>query len=144
MNSKTTIWSNNTVIPPSIFECVVSKVYRSNVFSTESFQFISSLNLKSIVYLAEEKLNEDVISFCDYHRIKIFTLDCRSVHKDDWKPISEDNVKKAIEYILNPENVPVLVMCKDGVKYSGIVIACLRKCFHWCFTSIIQEVRSGK
>lgn len=76
MNSKTTIWSNNTVIPPSIFECVISKVYRSNVFSAESFQFINSLNLKSIVYLGEEELSEDVLSFCDYHKISIVSGFC--------------------------------------------------------------------
>ncbi|KAK8790145.1 hypothetical protein WA538_001470, partial [Blastocystis sp. DL] len=142
MNAKKTIWSHNTVIPPKMFSCVLPDVYRSNLFGSESFSFIESLKLKSIVYLGNETLDEEWVAFCEESNISVFQISDNVVRpKDDWEPISEDSVKRAIEFLSKKANTPVLVMCKNGVEKTGIVIACLRKCHHWCFTSIIQEFR---
>ena len=68
---KKTIWSHNTVIPPKMFSCVLPDVYRSNLFGSESFSFIESLKLKSIVYLGNETLDEEWVAFCEESNISV-------------------------------------------------------------------------
>ena len=71
MNAKKTIWSHSTVIPPKMFSCVLPDVYRSNLFGSESFSFIESLKLKSIVYLGNETLDEEWVAFCEESNISV-------------------------------------------------------------------------
>ena len=71
MSSKQTIWSNNTIIPPKMFSYVTDRICRSNLFGTNNFPFIKSLNLKNIVYLGDGELGEDILSFCTRENIQV-------------------------------------------------------------------------
>ncbi|CBK24644.2 uncharacterized protein [Blastocystis hominis] len=142
MLSRTTIWNGNNVIPPKLFDCVSPGVYRSNRFSKENFSFIEAIGLKYIVYVGNNDVGDEIEKFAESHSITLISLfDVHPVLPDDWKPISDDTVKRALEIVKNPKNFPVLLMCKDGIGKTGTVVGCLRRLQNWCFTSIIQEYR---
>lgn len=63
MLSKASIWSNNVVNPPKLFELVSSHLYRSNMITGNNIDFIESLHLKTIVYIGNSPVEDAVLGF---------------------------------------------------------------------------------
>ena len=57
-----------------------------------------------------------------------------------WKPVSEELVKETIEFVLNVNNQPCMIMCSSGIHETGNVVGCLRKILGWDMNSICGEV----
>lgn len=60
MQSKSTIWKQNVIVPPMLFECVTENVYRSNLVTDENLLFLQSISLKTVVVLGDVHLSESV------------------------------------------------------------------------------------
>jgi tyrosine-protein phosphatase SIW14 len=58
-----------------------------------------------------------------------------------WKPVSEEIVKDTLEFVLNSQNHPVMIMGSSGINETGTVVGCLRRLQGWNLTSIIDEYR---
>ena len=58
-----------------------------------------------------------------------------------WDPISEETVLDALDLVLDPSNLPIIVMCNLGRHRTGTIVGCLRKLQHWNLTSIFEEYR---
>lgn len=71
MLSRTTIWNDNNVIPPKLFDCVSPGVYRSNRFSKENFSFIEAIGLKYIVYVGNNDVGDEIEKFAKSHSITL-------------------------------------------------------------------------
>ena len=130
------------IVPPKRFAIVEAGVYRSSTFSATHFEFIKSLNIKTIVSLSPEVTIRTVQSFVRENGIRHVHLGLKFWQPSSWKPMSEEAVKEALEIVLNVNFHPVMVMCTSGVSQTGTLVACLRKMQDWAFSSIIQELRS--
>ncbi|CEP01953.1 Tyrosine-protein phosphatase domain-containing protein [Plasmodiophora brassicae] len=128
------------VEPPAAFGIVEDGIYRSNAFSADNFAFVKRLQLRSILYLSSEltRLKE----FVDQTSIRFCHQGLKSWRPDvTWKPVSDDLVKDSLEFILNEDNHPVMIMCSSGVHETGILVGCLRRLQFWNMASIIDEHR---
>ena len=55
--------------------------------------------------------------------------------------LTEDAVFKSLNILLESSNYPVLVTCKYGRNFSGVIVGCLRKLQWWSLMSIFEEFR---
>ncbi|XP_022566164.1 tyrosine-protein phosphatase DSP5-like isoform X2 [Brassica napus] len=60
------------LIPPANFSMVEDGVYRSGFPQLENFGFLSTLNLKSIIYLCAEPYPEENLRSLQSNNIKLF------------------------------------------------------------------------
>lgn len=70
MIPKATIWSNNVVNPPRLFELVNSHFCRSNMITSSNIDFVESLHLKTLVYVGDSALEDKVQEFIKSKRIQ--------------------------------------------------------------------------
>ena len=76
----------------------------------------------------------------DDQGIQFFHLGVTS-QANAWDPVSEETVLEALELILNPLNLPIILMCHLGRHRTGTIVGCLRKLQRWSLTSIFEEYR---
>lgn len=127
---------------PERFGTVEAGVYRSSVLQPLNFQFVSDLNLKTIVHLSPEVTLRAVSKFINEKKIKLLHLGLKFWRPSGWSLISEELVKEALEVVLDRRNHPMLIMCTSGVHLTGTVVGCLRRLQQHSFTSIMDELRS--
>lgn len=54
--------------------------------------------------------------------------------------MSEELVKDTLEFVLDKDNLPCLIMDSSGVYETGIVVACLRRLQGWTLSACLAEV----
>ncbi|KAI9888974.1 MAG: tyrosine-protein phosphatase required for protection against superoxide stress (By similarity) [Vezdaea aestivalis] len=137
-------------IPPTNFAYVENHVYRSGEPSAASIPFISTLKLRSVVWLGSEEPKEAFSTFVDEH--DDLTLHCVGLVESDgqpWDPMTEETVLRALELIIDQTQHPVLVCCGMGRHRTGTVIGCLRRLQGWnlasyaCFSILSLWIRGG-
>jgi len=62
-------------------------------------------------------------------------------NKSPWKPVSEEVVLTALDYVLDTQNYPLHVMCNLGRHRTGTIVGCLRKLQRWNLTAVFEEYR---
>ena len=130
------------LFPPLNFTYVENNLYRS-AFPTEiNYEFVRSLNLKTILIL-DETCPQSLISFLEDSNIRAIFIDNTNAQlPSKWNsPIGETMVIKALKVLMHNEHYPILVTCKHGRTLTGSVIACLRKLQGWSLMSIFEEFR---
>lgn len=129
-----------SLIPPTNFGMIEDDMYRSGLAIELNFAFLEQLRLKTMLYLASEELPDALLDFIEDQGIELVQL---APEQDElpapWKPISEDVVLSAMEYLLDPSTYPIYVMCSQGRHRTGTVIGCLRKLQRWILSSIFEE-----
>lgn len=129
-----------SLIPPTNFGMIEDDMYRSGLAIELNFAFLEQLRLKTMLYLASEELPDALLDFIEDQGIELVQL---APQQDElpapWKPISEDVVLSAMEYLLDPSTYPIYVMCSQGRHRTGTVIGCLRKLQRWILSSIFEE-----
>lgn len=129
-----------SLIPPTNFGMIEDDMYRSGLAIKLNFAFLEQLRLKTMLYLASEELPDALLDFIEDQGIELVQL---APEQDElpapWKPISEDVVLSAMEYLLDPSTYPIYVMCSQGRHRTGTVIGCLRKLQRWILSSIFEE-----
>eukprot|EP00126_Sphaerothecum_destruens_P008916 Sdes_comp20383_c0_seq3m14273 len=127
--------------PPECFGIVEPGIYRSNIPHPTAFDFITQLKLKSFVILSPATPLRAVSDFFASKNIQLVHLGLKAWKPDaGWKPVSEELMKEALEFILNSETHPVLVACTSGIHQTGTLVGCLRKLQSWNMNSILNEV----
>jgi hypothetical protein len=77
-----------------------------------------------------------LVDLLKYHQgLKVWRADVT------WKPVSEELVKETLEFVLNTDNHPVMIMGSSGINETGTVVGCLRRLQGWNLSSIIDEYR---
>lgn len=125
--------------PPIRFGIVEPGVYRTDVPKLHNFPFLRQLGLHTCLLLTPEKPLRELVQFFREADIKLIHLG--TMRSSDWKPVSEDLVKDAIELLANPETRPVIIMCSSGVHQTGVVVGCLRRLQHWSISACLHEYR---
>eukprot|EP00743_Colponemidia_sp_Colp-15_P012339 GILK01014014.1.p1 GENE.GILK01014014.1~~GILK01014014.1.p1 ORF type:complete len:245 (-),score=39.34 GILK01014014.1:214-903(-) len=128
--------------PPEAYGLVEPGIHRSNILHSINFPFISSLNLKTVLYLSSEGLPRAVQQFLEERHTKLIHLGLKAWKPDlSWKPISEELIKEGLEIVLNVTNHPVMILCTSGIHLTGTLVGCLRRLQNWNMTAIVDEYR---
>ncbi|ORX75372.1 protein-tyrosine phosphatase [Anaeromyces robustus] len=131
------------LIPPELFGLVEKDIYRSNTLKPENFPFIKTLNLRTALLLSPEIPTRTVSFFFEESGIKLVHLGIKTWKPDiEWRPVSDELIKEGIEFILNVQNHPTIVICTSGIHETGTLIGCFRKLQRWNFNSILFEYHS--
>lgn len=143
---------------------VEEELYRSGMPHELNFPFLEKLNIKTVIYLGSEDPSQKFLHFMDDQEIRFFHLGAASASSaavavsaanpnpfttcaasnnanQPWDPISEETVLDALDLILNPSNLPIILMCHLGRHRTGTIVGCLRKLQHWNLTAIFEEYR---
>lgn len=108
-------------------------------------QFLQTLNLKSVVLMEQNVLDDNFADFLAEHNISIIDPSVTAKDNPAMKaaliPISDEIVTEALRAISTPQNLPTLIICKTGKTYTSTLVACLRKLHKWSMMSILEEFR---
>eukprot|EP00428_Durinskia_dybowskii_P066570 CAMPEP_0170370714 /NCGR_PEP_ID=MMETSP0117_2-20130122/8654_1 /TAXON_ID=400756 /ORGANISM="Durinskia baltica, Strain CSIRO CS-38" /LENGTH=165 /DNA_ID=CAMNT_0010625499 /DNA_START=46 /DNA_END=543 /DNA_ORIENTATION=+ len=126
------------LIAPLGFSKVQDGIYRSAYPAAKSLNFISQLNLKSMVCLNPNDIKPELEEYCNENLITLFKSDIK-YNQDPFVVMSDCAMNDALDFALNPENQPTLLFCTTGKVRTGCAVGCLRKRTNWCMSSIIQE-----
>jgi len=132
------------IVPPSEFGIVEENVYRTNIISEQNLLFISQLypSIKNVILLSPEAPTRTLQTFLTQNSIHLNHQGLKTWKEDlDWKPVSDEMVKEALEFILCANNHPLIIMCTSGVHETGTVVGCLRRLQHYSLVSVIGEYR---
>ncbi|CCD25582.1 putative tyrosine protein phosphatase OCA1 NDAI_0F02640 [Naumovozyma dairenensis CBS 421] len=132
------------IVPPLNFCPVERFLYRSGQPSPVNFPFLLNLNLKTIIWLANEEPQDTLLEFCDAHEIELqFAAINPDGGEDDnpWDGLTEHSIINALQTIVNQDNYPLLVCCGMGRHRTGTVIGCLRRIMGWNLASVSEEYR---
>lgn len=155
------------LVVPLQFSVVQPNLYRGSYPREINFQFIETLNLKSILSLIPSPITNEsdpkFIDYCKNHGIKVIhipagkakvTKDKSKKEKDPEKkaskqkvkrkqkpvPIEYDTVIECIKILVNKKNYPCYIHgINDNDMVISLVVACLRKFSYWSNISILNE-----
>ena len=147
-----------TYVTPIHYNTVQPNLYRGSYPREINFSFLRTLQLKNIVSLTPNPLDEVVQQFCNENNIKMVHIECntkknKNKNKDKNKdskevkikrkkkpvPIDYNVVIKTITFLVDKRNYPVYIHCETGDLITSLVIACLRKFTYWSTVSILNE-----
>ena len=132
------------IVPPLNFCPVERYLYRSGQPSPVNFPFLLNLNLKTIIWLANEEPQDTLLEFCDTYNISLqFAAINPDGGEDDnpWDGLTEHSIINALQTIVDRKNYPLLVCCGMGRHRTGTVIGCLRRIMGWNLASVSEEYR---
>lgn len=127
------------LVPPANFAPVERKLYRSAEPLPVNFTFLSSLRLRTLLWLAVEDPSEALLAYVDENDIEFEHLGLLNDGSNPWDPLTENAITEALLKLLDVTSYPVLVCCSMGRHRTGTVIGCLRKLQDWSFASLIDE-----
>lgn len=126
--------------PPENFATVCQGIYRSSFPRVENFEYLETLKLKSILCLIPEDYPSENIEFNKKHNINFCQIGL-SGNKEPFVKIKPDLVTKALNFLLDPLNQPVLIHCNRGKHRTGCIVGCIRKLQDWPYSIIFDEYR---
>ncbi|SCU81705.1 LAFA_0C06656g1_1 [Lachancea sp. 'fantastica'] len=132
------------IVPPLNFCPVERYLYRSGQPSPVNFPFLLDLQLKTIIWLANEEPQDTLLEFCDAHSVQLqfATINPEGGEDDNpWDGLTEHSIVAALETIVKAQNYPLLVCCGMGRHRTGTVIGCLRRIMNWNLASVSEEYR---
>lgn len=125
--------------PPN-FGMTVSGVYRSSFPRSEHFEFLKTLNLKSILVLIAEPYPQENLNFCQEQGIELFRVPL-SGNKEPFVHVDPETIAHALRIVSEPANWPILIHCNQGKHRTGCVVGCFRRMQRWSLSLIFEEYR---
>ncbi|KAF2543294.1 hypothetical protein F2Q68_00033283 [Brassica cretica] len=104
---------------PSNFSMVEDGIYRSGFPKPENFGFLTTLSLRSIIYLCPEPYPEENLKFLEANNIKLFQFGIEG-KTDPPTPMPKDTVLDALRVLVDVRNHPILIHCKAGKDVRAI------------------------
>ncbi|EDO16227.1 hypothetical protein Kpol_505p3 [Vanderwaltozyma polyspora DSM 70294] len=132
------------IVPPLNFCPVERYLYRSGQPSPVNFPFLSNLNLKTIIWLANEEPQDTLLEFCETNDIELqFSAINPDAGEDDnpWDGLTENSIINALQTIVSNKSYPLLICCGMGRHRTGTVVGCLRRLMGWNLASVSEEYR---
>eukprot|EP00808_Paulinella_micropora_P029148 g2223.t1 len=128
--------------PPEAFAVVEPDLYRSSSPLEKNFPFLLQLQppLKTVVFLSPEAPSKIFRTFLETHHIGFIHQGLKNWKPSvEWRAVSEEMVKEALEKIVDKRWRPLAIMCTSGVHESGAVVGCLRRLQNWALVAILNE-----
>ncbi|GAA94466.1 uncharacterized protein L969DRAFT_97328 [Mixia osmundae IAM 14324] len=127
-----------SLVPPLNFGLVVAGVFRSGHPNRQNFEFLDTLGLRSIMYLADETYRSDTSNWATARGLKIMHFRMEQI-KEPWGEIDEAMMAEAVSFCLDTRNLPLLVHCNKGKSRVGLLCAILRRVQGISLTSAYDE-----
>lgn len=127
--------------PPLRFGIVEPGIFRTDVPKLPNFPYIRRLGLRTALLLTPEKPLRELVEFFREANVQMIHLGLTAWQSRDWRPVSDELIKEAIEVIMDPKTRPVAIMCSSGVNQTGVVVGCLRRLQMWSVNSCLNEYR---
>ena len=108
-----TITISTTLRRPLQFSQVEKGIYRSAYVTSRNYEYITLLNLKSMICLSPSDLRDDLRNFCSSNSINIYEEDV-GTNVEPFISMDHGKVKKVISTVTNPINQPCLIFCTTG------------------------------
>ncbi|KAM0790829.1 hypothetical protein ACM66B_004674 [Microbotryomycetes sp. NB124-2] len=143
--SSTTAVTQSTYDPPAHFAVVHPQLYRSSAFSQHHVPFINALKLRTCVSLSPELPSRTMTAWAQQQGVRLVHLGAQRdlmLEIKDWKPVQEELIKDALEFVLDKDNNPCMVIDHSGVYETGILVACLRRLERWSLNAVLAEYAS--
>lgn len=100
--------------PPPHFTLIHPHLYRSSSLSSTHFAFLRPLHLTSILSLGPElpsRALQHYLQEGEGKAVRFVHLGAgRGREQGDWRPVREEVIKEALEFVLRKDNMPCLVM----------------------------------
>eukprot|EP01012_Entosiphon_sulcatum_P041590 TRINITY_DN55457_c0_g1_i1.p1 TRINITY_DN55457_c0_g1~~TRINITY_DN55457_c0_g1_i1.p1 ORF type:complete len:199 (+),score=36.08 TRINITY_DN55457_c0_g1_i1:56-652(+) len=126
------------LIPPINFAMVAPGVYRSGYPTKKNFPFLAKVGIRSIIYLCPEEYMDANKLFSEEQGITFFPCGVEG-NKEPFVDIPDKVIQKALSYILDVRNHPILIHCNKGKHRTGTLVGCLRKLQGWSLTACFDE-----
>ncbi|PWN30524.1 hypothetical protein BDZ90DRAFT_229536 [Jaminaea rosea] len=95
------------LVPPLNFANVSVGISRSGHPNERNYEFLRRLELKTVLYVANEDYRPGMSAFCEQEGIKV--LHCPiSVNKEPFAIMEDEEVARALECLLDKRNHPIL------------------------------------
>ena len=128
--------------PHVSFDLVVGQLYRSGHPTDLNYDFLESLQLKTIVYVGNSAPEDVAAEYGEWIRardIRLVRLPMNPV-KEPFQGNDPKIVEQTIQYILDERNHPMLVHSDKGKHRVSVVVAAVRKCLQmWALAPIYEE-----
>ncbi|ODV87791.1 hypothetical protein CANARDRAFT_25999 [[Candida] arabinofermentans NRRL YB-2248] len=135
------------LVPPDNFALVEDGIFRCSILDPINHSFLDTLNLKSILWLDEEKPSRMINQYIEEHSIKLHHLkksgilpeedDINNVKFQDWMVLKPSMISKIFQILLDSKhNHNCLVVDK-----TEVVIGILRHIQRWSYACISNEYR---
>lgn len=131
--------SKRKLVPPLNFNPVEHGLYRSGEPTQPNLDFLSTLHLKTVVWLAVEDPSDVFLGWIDDNDIEFEHMGLLTEDANPWDQLTDATIHAALEIILDASRYPILVCCTMGRHRTGTVIGCLRRIQQWSFASLIDE-----
>ncbi|KAI9894958.1 MAG: hypothetical protein M1814_000179 [Vezdaea aestivalis] len=128
-----------TVVPPIAFSPVGPNIYRSGHPFKVNFQFLEKLQIRTIIYLAEEDYPPENIAWCATNDVMFYQY--RLQHVRSPEPANDPvAMEAALKIIKDFCNHPILLHSNKGKHRVGVLIGCMRKVLQgWDWDTIEHE-----
>lgn len=103
-----------------------SAIFRSGYPEPENYDFLASLNLKTILTLVPEPLSKGYLQFMHKNGISHVQIHIPA-NKDGHIKITAQRMYMTLSVVLDRKHHPLLIHCNRGKHRTGCVTACLRK-----------------
>lgn len=133
--------SSNLQIPLG-FARVADSIFRSGYPAKKTLPFISTLGLRSMVCLYPKDVRNDLREYAEANGIYIFDADV-GINQEPFIAMSTPVVTSVLEFIADPQNLPVMIFCTNGKIRTGCIVGCLRKQMGWSIISIMHELEQA-
>jgi tyrosine-protein phosphatase SIW14 len=131
-------FSDELLVPSINFSALCPGVFRSGYPAAKNFPFLRTLGLRSICYLCPEEYGVSNQKFCEENNIFLARFPMEG-NKEPFVDIPETIVHRALSFLADPANHPVLIHCNKGKHRTGTICGCLRLLQGWAMVSIFQE-----
>lgn len=140
-----------SLVAPLHFSLVQPNLYRGSYPREINLPFLRTLNLRYILSLTPEPLENDPLmaKFCAENNIQTKHVECSKEKKDKTKPkvkrkkkavpIEYDVVVECVKFLIDGRHYPCYIHCTNGELITSLVVACLRKLSYWGTVSILNE-----
>lgn len=127
--------------PPDFYGIVTEKIFRCGDISPKNFSFLSLYKFKTVVFVGEDAPHQIITDFLKSREASITRIQISKKNSNiSWRTQLDELVKLTLQFILNEDNLPVLISSSNELTVCTIV-GCLRKLQGWNIASIFNEFR---
>lgn len=128
------------IVPPLNFALVSDGIYRSGYPNKKNYEFLKSLDLKSVLYLCDDEYSQEYAEF--FANVNVFHIPLQAA-KEPFLELDSDAMTQALSIVLDTRNHPILIHCNKGKHRIGVLVACIRKLENWSLASTLQSLIIG-
>ena len=128
------------LIPPDNFSQVSRGIYRSGFPTKKSFPFLRTLRLRSVVYLCPEEYPSSHLGFLSSCHTLLHQYPLQG-NKEPFIDIPPELMTAALQHLLSPASLPLLIHCNKGKHRTGCLVAVFRRVQGWSLCAAFDEYR---